>query len=61
MPTTLTLAVMASLLVPVQAVRQPPTAPPLNADAVLCQSEVQAVALMRWVSPFDGSNLERRA
>jgi hypothetical protein len=58
MPTTLTLAVMASLLVPVQAVKQPPTAPPLNSTTVLCQSDAQVLALMR---PFDGSSLERRA
>ena len=47
MPTTLTLAVMASLFVPVQAVRQPPTAPPQKLNAVLCKSEVQAIALAR--------------
>ena len=45
MPTTLTLAVMASLLLPVQAVKQPPTAPPQKLNAVLCQSEAQAIAL----------------
>jgi hypothetical protein len=58
MPTTLTLAVMASLLVPVQAVKQPPTAPPLNSVTDLCQSDSQVLAFMR---PFAGSNLERRA
>ncbi|MGK2921467.1 MAG: hypothetical protein ACSLE4_01545 [Methyloceanibacter sp.] len=47
MPTTLTLAVMASLFLPVQAVRQPPTAPPQKLNAVLCKSEVQAIALAR--------------
>jgi hypothetical protein len=45
MPTTLTLAVMASLLLPVQALKQPPTAPPQKLNAVLCQSEAQAIAL----------------
>jgi hypothetical protein len=45
MPTTLTLAVMASLLLPVQAVKQPPTAPPHKLNAVLCKSEAQAIAL----------------
>jgi len=44
MPTTLTLAVMASLRLPVQAVKQPPTAPPQKLNAVLCQSEAQAIA-----------------
>lgn len=47
MPTTLTLAVMASLFLPVQAVRQPPTASPQKLNAVLCKSEVQAIALAR--------------
>jgi hypothetical protein len=45
MPTTLTLALMASLILPVQAVRQPPTAPPHKLNAVLCKTEAQAVAL----------------
>jgi hypothetical protein len=45
MPTTLILAVMASLLLPVQAVKQPPTAPPHKFNSVLCQSEAQAIAL----------------
>lgn len=34
MPTTLSLAVLASLLLPVQAVKQPPTAPPANCKAL---------------------------
>jgi hypothetical protein len=42
----------------VQAVKQPPTAPPLNSVTVLCQSDAQVLALLR---PFAGSNLERRA
>jgi hypothetical protein len=50
MPTTLTLAVMASLLLPVQAVKQPPTAPPHKLNAVLCQSEAQAIALADTMS-----------
>lgn len=45
MPTTLTLSVKASLLLPVQAVKQPPTAPPHKLNAVLCKTEAQAVAL----------------
>ena len=47
MPTTLTLAVMASLFLPVQAVKQPPTAPPHKFNAVLCKTEAQAVALAK--------------
>lgn len=50
MPTTLTLAVMASLLLPVQAVKQPPTAPPHKLNAVLCKTEAQAVALAKSVA-----------
>lgn len=50
MPATLTLAVMASLLLPVQAVKQPPTAPPLKLNAVLCKTEAQAVALAKSVA-----------
>lgn len=34
MPTTLSLAVLASLLLPVQAVKQPPTAPPHKRNAL---------------------------
>jgi hypothetical protein len=50
MPTTMTLAVMASLFLPVQAVKQPPTAPPHKYNAVLCETEAQAVALARTVA-----------
>lgn len=50
MPATLTLAVMASLLLPVQAVKQPPTAPPHKLNAVLCKTEAQAVALAKSVA-----------
>ncbi len=49
MPTTLTLAVMASLLLPVQvqAVKQPPTAPP---DSLNDPTDpVQGANLMREV------------
>ena len=45
MLTDLTLAVMASLLLPVQAVKQPPTAPPQKLNAILCKTEAQAIAL----------------
>ena len=47
MPTTLTLAVMASLRLPVEAVKQPPTAPPdrLNDPT----DPVQGANLMREV------------
>jgi len=54
MLTTLTLAVMASLLLPVQAVKQPPTAPPQKLNAVLCQSEAQAIALAEVCGRYVG-------
>lgn len=50
MPTTMTLAIMASLFLPVQAVKQPPTAPPHKYNAVLCETEAQAVALARTMA-----------
>ena len=50
MPKTLTLAVLASLILPVQAVAQSPTAAPAKLNAVLCQSESQAVALARSIA-----------
>ena len=52
MPTTLTRAVRASLLLPVQAVKQPPTAPPHKLNAVLCKSEAQAIALAGRAEPI---------
>lgn len=39
MPTTLTLAVMGRLLLTVQAVKQPPTAPPEQRNAGLASFE----------------------
>lgn len=39
MPTTLTLAVMGRLLLSVQAVKQPPTAPPKHVNARLASFE----------------------
>ena len=47
MPTTLTLAAMASLLLPVQAVKQPPTAPPHKFKTA------------RRVAAFQGATLDR--
>lgn len=47
MPTTLILAMTASLFLQVQAVKQPPTAPPQKLNAVLCETEAQAIALAR--------------
>jgi hypothetical protein len=41
----LTLAAMAGLMIQVEAVRQPPTAPPQKLTATLCKTEAQAVAL----------------
>lgn len=45
MLTKLTLAAMAGLLPQVEAVKQPPTAPPQKLNAILCQTEAQAIAL----------------
>jgi len=45
MLTKLTLAAMAGLLLQVEAVKQPPTAPPQKLNAILCQTEAQAIAL----------------
>jgi hypothetical protein len=54
MLTTLTLALTASLLLSAQASaqekKQPPTAPPHKLNATT-----------RWVAPFEGVTLERRA
>jgi len=41
----LTLAATASLLLQVEAVKQPPTAPPQKLSAILCKTESQAIAL----------------
>jgi len=46
MLTKLTLAAMAGLLLQVEAVKQPPTAPPQKLNAILCQTEAQAIALV---------------
>jgi len=45
MLTKLTLAAKAGLLLQVEAVKQPPTAPPQKLNAILCQTEAQAIAL----------------
>src|SRR5665809_100626 len=45
MLTKLTLAAMAGLFLQVEAVKQPPTAPPQKLNAILCQTEAQAIAL----------------
>ncbi len=45
MLTKLSLAVMATLLVEAEAIKQPPTAPPQKMNVVLCQTEAQAAAL----------------
>lgn len=42
MLTKLTLAAMAGLLLQVEAVKQPPTAPPQKLNAILCQTQAQA-------------------
>lgn len=41
----LSLAMMATLAVQAEAIKQPPTAPPQRLAVVLCQTEAQAVAL----------------
>lgn len=61
MPTTLTLAATAGLL-PVQAVKQPPTAPPHKLSTIFCKSDPQAIACRAsWVVPSQGANLPRGA
>lgn len=50
MLTKLTLAAMAGLLLQVEAVKQPPTAPPQKLNAILCQTEAQAIALVAATS-----------
>jgi hypothetical protein len=45
MLTNLTLATLATLLLPVEAQKQPPTAPPDKVNAILCQTEAQAISL----------------
>ncbi len=44
MLTNLTLAMMAGLLLPAQAIKQPPTAPPQKLNAILCSTEAQAIS-----------------
>jgi len=65
MPTTLTLAIKASLFLPVQAVKQPPTAPPQSMRSTLASLRlVRDAALARtasWVVPFEGATLARGA
>lgn len=65
MPTTLTLAIKASLFLPVQAVKQPPTAPPHSDSSTLASRRlVKDAALARLASrvvPFEGATLERGA
>lgn len=45
MPSTVTLALMASLLLPVAAQTPPPAPTPQKVNTVLCKSEVQAISL----------------
>jgi hypothetical protein len=58
MSTKLTLAVMACLLLPLKAVAQSPATPPQKLNAILCQTEVQAVA---FASSMAGGETEPMA
>ena len=46
----LSLAVMATLVIQAEAIKQPPTAPPQKLNVVLCQTEAQATALAANIS-----------
>jgi predicted transporter len=50
MLTKLLLAAMAGLVLQAKAVKQPPTAPPQKLNAILCQTEAQAIALVSRVA-----------
>lgn len=65
MPTTLTLATKASLFLPVQAVKQPPTAPPQFMRSTLASLRLARDAALASTAsfgvPFEGATLARGA